>query len=113
MMVDILALTVEADACVDCACEDDCDDCDDAEVPLLVGLAITFKTLLLLKCMHTQVYFQKKVHQKQLQVSRKRISQEYLENNSKSYGSYFQKLHEQGHTGRANLFTGVFGKQED
>jgi len=50
------------DACVDCACEEDCDDCDDEEVPLLVGRAITFKALPLLKCMHKQEYFHKKVY---------------------------------------------------
>jgi len=41
--VDTLAPTVEADACVDCACEADCDDYDDVEAPLLVGLVIIFK----------------------------------------------------------------------
>jgi len=30
----------------------------------------------------------------------------------KGYGNCFQKLHNQGPTGRANLFTDVFGKQE-
>jgi len=34
MAVDTLAPTVGADACVDCACEEDC---DDAKVPLSVG----------------------------------------------------------------------------
>ena len=57
MAIDTLAPIVGADACVDCACEEDCDDCDDAEVPLLVGLAITFKALSLLKCMHKQDFF--------------------------------------------------------
>jgi len=36
MAVDSLAPTVGSDACVDCACEEGCDDCDDAEVPLLL-----------------------------------------------------------------------------
>jgi len=42
MTVDKLAPTVRADACVDCACKEDYDDCDDAEVPLWVGQAISF-----------------------------------------------------------------------
>jgi len=68
MAVDTLAPTVGVDACVDCSCEDDCDDCDDAEVPLLVGRAISFKVLPLLKCIHrksllkTVIIFQKYFH---------------------------------------------------
>jgi len=50
--VDTLAPTVGADACVNCAYEEDCDDCDDAEAPLLVDLVIVFKALSLLKYMH-------------------------------------------------------------
>jgi hypothetical protein len=49
MAVGTLAPTVGADACVDYACEEDCDDCDDAKLPLLVGRAISFKALPLLK----------------------------------------------------------------
>jgi hypothetical protein len=60
MEVDTLAPTVGADACVDCACEEDYDDCNDLEVSLLVGQAISFKALPLLKCMHRQISFQKK-----------------------------------------------------
>jgi len=52
MAVDTLAPTVGVDACVDCVCEEDCDDFDDAKVPLLVGRAISFKALPLLKSMH-------------------------------------------------------------
>jgi len=48
---------VGTDACVDCAYEEDCDDCDDPETPLLVGLIIVFKDLPLLKCMHKQEFF--------------------------------------------------------
>jgi hypothetical protein len=58
MAVDTLAPTVGADACVDCACEEDCDDCDDAELPLLVGQAISFKVFQLFKCMHKKLFFQ-------------------------------------------------------
>jgi len=47
-VVDTLAPTVGADACVNYGCEEDCDDCDDAEAPLLVGLVIIFKVLPLL-----------------------------------------------------------------
>ena len=54
MAAHTLAPTVGADAYIDCSCENDC---DDAEVPLLVDLVIVFKALLLLKCMHKQKYF--------------------------------------------------------
>ena len=64
--VDTLAPTVWADTCVDCACEYDCDNCEDTEVPLLVGRAISFKALSLLKCIHKQISFQKMVYQKQI-----------------------------------------------
>jgi len=60
--VDTLAPTVGAYACVDCACEEDCDDCDDAKVSLLVGRAISFKALPLIKCMHIKVFFLEKVY---------------------------------------------------
>jgi len=59
LAVDALATTVGADACVDCAFEEDC---DDVEVPMLVGRAISFKALPLLKCMHKQTFFQKRVY---------------------------------------------------
>jgi len=59
--VDTLAPTVWEDACVNCACEEDCDDCDDVEAPLLVDLVIIFKALPLLKCMHKQEFFREKV----------------------------------------------------
>jgi len=59
MEVDILAPTVREDACVE--------DYDDVVVPLLVGLANTFKVLPLLKCMHIEVYFHKKVHRNSYQ----------------------------------------------
>jgi len=36
---------------VNCACEEVCDDCDDAEAQLSVGRAISFKALPLLKYM--------------------------------------------------------------
>ena len=49
MTVDTQAPTVGANACVNYACEKDCDDCDDAESPLLVGLVMVFKALPLLK----------------------------------------------------------------
>jgi len=62
MTVDTLAPTVGANACVDYACEEDCDDYDDSKVPLLVGRAISFKALPLHKCMHKQVFFPKKVY---------------------------------------------------
>jgi len=52
MAVDALAPILGAYAYVDCACEEDCDDFDDAEIPLLVGRTISFKVLQLLKCMH-------------------------------------------------------------
>nr|ABN08763.1 hypothetical protein MtrDRAFT_AC160012g21v2 [Medicago truncatula] len=61
MAVDTLASTVGADACMDCACEEDCDDYDDSKVPLLVGRAISFDALPLHKCMHKQVFFPEKV----------------------------------------------------
>jgi len=66
MVVDTLAPTVGADACVDYACEEDCDDCEDAEVPLFLHRAVSFKALPLLKCMHIQISFQTKVYQKKL-----------------------------------------------
>jgi len=50
--VDTLAPTAGADACVNCACEEDCDDCDEIEAPILTDLVIVFKALPLLKCMH-------------------------------------------------------------
>jgi len=83
-----------ADVCVNCACEEDCNDCDDAEPPLLVDLYIVFKALPLLKCMHT--IFTRKVRE---------MFEEKKE-------TYFQNLHKQGPTGWANLVAGVFGKQE-
>ena len=58
MGVDAVAPNVGADPCVDYACEEYCDDYDDAKVPLLVGRAIIFKAFPLLKCMHRHVFFQ-------------------------------------------------------
>jgi len=64
-VVDTLAPTEGANVCVTCACEDDCNDCDDAEAPLLVDLVIVFKALPLLKCMHKmRIFPQKRVYQK-------------------------------------------------
>jgi len=64
MAVETLAPIVGANACVDFAYEEDCDDCDHAEVPRLVGRTISFKALPLLKFMHIQISFEKKVYQK-------------------------------------------------
>jgi hypothetical protein len=50
--VDTLAPTAGADARVNCACDEDCDDCDDIEATILTDLVIIFKALALLKCMH-------------------------------------------------------------
>jgi len=47
-----------------------------------------------------------------LLIFRKQFSQEKLEKYLKNHESYFQKLHKQDPTGRANLFTGIFGIQE-
>jgi len=74
----------------------DCDACDDAEVPLLVGLVIVFKVLPHLKCMHKQKYFQKKSLLKQSKISIKQFLQEHLENYLKSYESYFQNFAQTG-----------------
>jgi len=41
--VDTLEPTEWADACVYCACEEDCDDYDDIEVSVLADLVIIFK----------------------------------------------------------------------
>jgi hypothetical protein len=60
--VDTLAPTVGANASVDCACEEDCNDCDDIEAPLLVDLVIIFKALPLLKGKHTKEFFREKVY---------------------------------------------------
>jgi len=63
--VDTLASTDGANACVNCAYEEDCDDRGDVETPLLVDLVIVFKALLLLKCMHIiRIFSQKKVYRK-------------------------------------------------
>jgi len=56
-VVDTLAATEGEDACVNCACEEDC---DDAKTPLLVDLVIVFKALPLLKCMHKRRLFSQK-----------------------------------------------------
>jgi len=45
------------DVCVFCACEDDCNDCDDIEAPVLTDLVILFKALPLRKCMHKDADF--------------------------------------------------------
>jgi hypothetical protein len=50
--VDTLAPTTGADARVICTCEEDLDDYDDIEAPILMDLVIIFKALPLLKCMH-------------------------------------------------------------
>jgi len=60
--IDTLAPTVGTDVCVNCACEEDCDDCDDVEATLLVDLIIVFKALPLHKCMHKQEFFPEKVY---------------------------------------------------
>ena len=54
-VVDTLAPTEGANTGVDCACEEDCDDCDDIEAPVLADLVIIFKALL--KCMQTNENF--------------------------------------------------------
>jgi len=56
-VVDTLAPTEGADACVNCAYEEDCDDCNDAEAPKLVDLVIVFKVLPLLRCMDKMQIF--------------------------------------------------------
>jgi len=53
ILINVTGYKVGVDVCVDCACEEDRDDCDDAKVPLLVDRAITFKALPL----HRQKYF--------------------------------------------------------
>jgi len=50
-----LTPTIVADARVICAFEEDYDDCDDIETPILADLVIVFKALRLLKCMHKNV----------------------------------------------------------
>jgi len=50
--VDTQTPTTGADAHVICAFEEDYDDCDDIETPILADLVIVFKALRLLKCMH-------------------------------------------------------------
>ena len=54
-VVDTLVPNAGEDAHVICACEEDCDDCDDIVAPILVDLDIIFKALPLLKCMHKNV----------------------------------------------------------
>ena len=55
--VNTLAPTKGGDACVVCACEEDC---DDAEAPLFVDLVTVSKVLPLLKCMHKMRNFPRK-----------------------------------------------------
>jgi len=55
--VDTLAPTEGADARINYAYEEDCDDCDDIETPVFVDLVIIFKALPLLKCMHKNANF--------------------------------------------------------
>jgi hypothetical protein len=86
MAVDTLSPTVGADACVDCACEN----CDNAEVLLLAGRAISFKALSLLKYMHKQIFFQKKFTKGSYKLP-KIFSQEHLKKFD-SYGSFFHKI---------------------
>jgi len=58
--IGTLAPTARADARVICAYDEDCDDCDDIEAPVLADLVIIFKALPLLKCMHKQFLFCRK-----------------------------------------------------
>jgi len=55
--IDTLAPTEGEDACVTRVCEEDCDDCHDAEAPLLDDLVIISKALQLLNCMHKNANF--------------------------------------------------------
>jgi len=52
-----LAPTAGVDVCVLCGCEEDCNDCDDIEAPVLADLVILFKALPLRKCMHKDANF--------------------------------------------------------
>jgi len=69
---------------VDCTCEKDCDDCDDAEVPPMVGVVIVFKALPLLKCTHKQEYFQKVFTKNSYRFPYKQFSHEQLKQFEKS-----------------------------
>jgi len=48
---------VRMDVCVICACEEDCNDCDDIKAPVLADLVILFTALPLHKCTHKDADF--------------------------------------------------------
>jgi hypothetical protein len=76
VVVGTLAPTKGADARLDCPCEDDCDDCDNIEAPILMDLVIIFKASPLLKCMHKNANFLKNKFTKNSCYFRKQFSQE-------------------------------------
>ena len=76
MAVDTLAPTVGVDACMDCAFEEDC---DDVEVPLLVGRAIFLRLYHFLNAC-TNKYFSRKQFTKDSSNFQKKIHKNTLEN---------------------------------
>jgi len=62
MEVDTLTPIVGEDACEVCSCEEDCDDCDDAEIPLLLGRAISLKLYHFLNVCTNKCFSRKKVY---------------------------------------------------